>query len=209
MTTLAETVKTETGPDNADSGTWTYGYDPANRMTTAPSGTITTYGYDGASNRTSVKVGNKQPTTTSYDAAGLPTTSSDNTTYTHDAIGELTKIDRSPGTSNDWNFAYNAWGVVTSGAHVADTPDVSYTTDALDRVLSRTASATTTTYTYRGTGEEAAKAQVGAATPLFYAFSGNSSTYPDPRLNRYSRIGTQTCTQYSSKNSSRGRPHRL
>jgi RHS repeat-associated protein len=173
VTSRIETVKTETGPNNADSGTWTYGYDAANRMTssTAPSGTVTTYGYDGASNRTSVKVGNKQPTTTSYDAAGLPTTSSDNTTYSHDAIGELTKIDRSPGTSNDWNYAYNAWGVVTSGAHVVGTPDVSYTTDALDRVLSRTASATTTSYTYRGTGEEAAKAQVGAATPVFYAFS--------------------------------------
>jgi hypothetical protein len=54
---------------------------------------------------------------------------------------------------------------------VAGTPDVSYTTDALDRVLSRTASGTTTSYTYRGTGEEAAKAQVGAATRTFYAFA--------------------------------------
>lgn len=171
----AETVTTETGGNNPDSGTWTYAYDAANRMISstapAPSSTVTTYGYDGAGNRTSVQVDSGTPVTTDYDAAGLPTSSSDGTTYTHDAVGELTKIDRSPSDSNDWNYAYNSWGVVTSAAHVAGTPDVSYTTDALDRVLSRTASGTTTSYTYRGTGEEAAKTQVGAATPVLYAFS--------------------------------------
>jgi len=48
---------------------------------------------------------------------------------------------------------------------------ISYTTDALDRVLSRTASGTTTSYTYWGTGEETSKAQVGAAISVFYALS--------------------------------------
>jgi RHS repeat-associated protein len=175
LVSRAETVKTETGGNNPDSGTWTYAYDAANRMISstapAPASTVTTYGYDGAGNRTSVQVDSGTPVTTDYDAAGLPTSSSDGTTYTHDTIGELTKIDRSPGDSNDWNYAYNSWGDLTSAAHVAGMPDVSYTLDALDRVLSRTASGTITSYTYRGTGEEAAKAQVGAATPIFYAFS--------------------------------------
>jgi RHS repeat-associated protein len=173
VTSRAEVVKTETGGNNADSGTWTYGYDAANRMTasTAPSGTVTTYGYDGAGNRTSVKVGTANPVTTTYDLAGLPTSSSDNTSYTHDAVGELTKIDKSGGTANDWNLVYSSWGVVKSAAHkTTGTPEVAYTTDALDRVIARVAGSTTT-YTYRGAGEDAAKAQVGAATPVFYAFT--------------------------------------
>jgi RHS repeat-associated protein len=176
VTSRAETVTTETGANNADSGTWTYAYDAANRMssstTPAPSSTVTTYGYDGAGNRTSVKVGSGSPVTTDYDAAGVPTSSSDGTTYMHDAIGELTQIDRAGGTANDWNLVYDSWGNTKSAAHEpTGTPDVSYTLDALDRVLSRTAGGTSTSYTYQGTGEDVAKAQVGAATPVFYAFS--------------------------------------
>jgi RHS repeat-associated protein len=191
VTTRAETVKTETGSNNADSGTWTYGYDAANRMTssTAPSTTVTTYGYDGAGNRTSVKVGTANPVTTTYDLAGLPTSSSDNTSYTHDAIGELTKIDKQGGTANDWNLVYSSWAVLKTAAHkTTGTPDVAYTTDALDRVLSRVASSTTS-YTYQGTGEEAAKTQVGAATPVFYAFLPGEPlamrTGTDPATLRY------------------------
>jgi len=192
VTSREERVKTETGADNADSGTWTYQYDAANRMisSTAPSTIETTYGYDGAGNRTSMKVGAANPVTTTYDLAGLPTSSSDSTSYTNDAIGELTKIDKPSGTANDWNLVYSAWGALKSAARkTTGTPDVSYTTDALDRVLSRTASGTTTSYTYRGTGEDAAKAQVGAATPVFYAFSPGGPlarrTGPDAATLRY------------------------
>lgn len=193
VTSREETVLTEAGGNNADSGIWTYAYDAANRMTAstapAPSNTVTTYGYDGAGNRTSVKVGSGNPVTTSYDLAGLPTTSSDNTTYTHDAIGELTKIDKPGGTANDWNLVYSSWGVVKSAAHkTTGTPDVAYTTDALDRVLSRVAGSTTT-YTYKETGEDAAKTQVGTATPVFYAFSPGGPlarrTGTDPATLRY------------------------
>ncbi|MGH3118937.1 MAG: RHS repeat-associated core domain-containing protein, partial [Gaiellales bacterium] len=191
VTSREERVKSETGPDNADSGIWTYGYDAANRMisSTAPSTIVTTYGYDGAGNRTSVKVGAANPVTTSYDLAGLPTSSSDNTSYTHDAIGELTKIDKTGGTANDWNLVYSSWGVLKTAAHkTTGTPDVSYTADALDRVLSRVAGSTTA-YTYRGTGEEAAKAQVGAATPVYYAFTPGGPlaqrTGPDGATLRY------------------------
>jgi hypothetical protein len=72
--------------DPANSGTWTYLYDAANRMTSATGpGSIgtTTYGYDGAGNRTSVQVGSNPAVTTAYDGAGLPVSSSDGTTYTH------------------------------------------------------------------------------------------------------------------------------
>jgi RHS repeat-associated protein len=176
VTSRAETVVTETGANNPDSGTWTYAYDPANRMSssTAPSSTVTTYGYDGAGNRTSVKVGAGSPVTTAYDGAGLPISSSDGTTYTHDGIGELTKIDKTGGTTNDWNMVYDAWGNTKSAAHDPNgTPDVTYTLDALDRMLSRTAGGTSTSYTYRGTGEDAAKIQVGASTPVYYDFTAS------------------------------------
>ncbi|MGH3116169.1 MAG: RHS repeat-associated core domain-containing protein, partial [Gaiellales bacterium] len=174
VTSRAETVKTETGVNNPDSGTWTYAYDGAGRMTssTAPSTTATTYAYDGAGNRTSVQVGAQSAVTTTYDGAGLPTSSSDGTTYAHDAVGELTQIDKAGGTASDWNFVYDSWGNLKSAAHQSTgTPDVSYTVDALDRVLSRTAGGATTSFTYRGTGEDAAKAEMGASTPVFYAFT--------------------------------------
>jgi hypothetical protein len=38
------------------------------------------------------------------------------------------------------NYAYNAWGLLTSAAHVVGTPNVSYTTDSRSGLLSRTAS---------------------------------------------------------------------
>ncbi len=172
----AETVTTETGGNNADSGTWTYAYDAANRMISstapAPASTVTTYGYDGAGNRTSVQVDSGTPVTTDYDAAGLPTFSSDGTTYTHDSIGELTQIDQAGGSANDWNLVYDSWGNTKSAAHEATgTPDVSYTLDALDRVLSRAAGGTNTSYTYQGRGEDIAKAQVGASTAVYYDFT--------------------------------------
>jgi RHS repeat-associated protein len=173
VTSRAETIKTETGANNPDSGTWTYAYDGAGRMTssTAPSTTVTTYGYDGAGNRTSLKVGAGSPVTTSFDGAGLPTSSSDGTAFTHDAVGDLTAIDRS-GT-NDWYFAYDSWGNLRVGGRTPVGSDVTYSTDALDRVLSREESGTSTTYTYRGAGEDAARIQVGAGTPVYHAFTNS------------------------------------
>jgi RHS repeat-associated protein len=155
----------------------------------APSGTVTTYGYDGAENRTSVKVGTSKAVTTTYDGAGLPTSSSDGTSFAHDAVGNLTLINKS-GNNPDWYFAYNSWGNLKSAAHASSgTPDVSYTVDALDRVLSRTAGATTTSYTYRGTGEDAVKIQVGSATPVHYALTPGgplaTRTGTDPATLRY------------------------
>ncbi len=49
--------------------------------------------------------------------------------------------------------------------------DVVYTVDALQRTLTRASGGATTSYTFRGTGEEIAKAQVGTGTPTCYAYS--------------------------------------
>ena len=75
------------------------------------------------------------------------------------------------GTANDWNLTYDSWGNTKSAAHEPTGTDVSYTLDALDRVLSRTAGGTSTSYTYQGTGEDVARSQVGAATPVHYDFT--------------------------------------
>jgi RHS repeat-associated protein len=165
------TSRAETITGNTYGGSYTYGYDGANRLTnvTGPAAFGSrTYGYDGGGNRTSVQVGTGNPVTTTYNAAGLPTTSSDNTSYTHDAIGELTKIDRTGGTANDWNFKYDSWGNLKSAARkTTGTPDVSFIVDALDRTISRTAGTTVAAYTYQGMGQTLAKSVVGATTTTY------------------------------------------
>jgi RHS repeat-associated protein len=170
------TSRAETITGNTYGGTYTYGYDGANRLTNVTGPALfgsRTYGYDGGGNRTSVQVGTGNPVTTTYNAAGVPTSSSDNTSYTHDAIGELTKIDRTGGTANDWNFKYDSWGNLKSAARkTTGTPDVSFIVDALDRMLSRTAGTTAATYTYQGMGETLAKSVVGATTTTYASTPG-------------------------------------
>ena len=126
-----------------------------------------TYTFDGASNRISVKVGSSTPVTTTYDAAGLPTSSSDGTTYSHDATGELTGIDRPGGSASDWRFSYSSWSQLTVAEHTPGSADVLYTTDALDRVLSRTSGGATASFTYAGLGETLAKAVVVGTSTLY------------------------------------------
>jgi RHS repeat-associated protein len=166
VTTRAETIS-----GNSYGGTYTYGYDGANRLTNVTGPALfgsRTYGYDGGGNRTSVQIGTGNPVTTTYNGAGLPTASSDNTSYTHVAIGDLTKIDRTGGTANDWNFKYDSWGNLKSAARkTTGTPDVSFIVDALDRTFSRTAGTTTAAYTYQGMGETLAKSVVGATTTTY------------------------------------------
>ncbi len=77
-----------------------------------------------------MKVGSGTALTTTYDVAGLPTSSSDGTVYTHDALGELTKIDRTGGTTNDWNYTYDTWGGIKKAAHTPSGSDMTYTLDA-------------------------------------------------------------------------------
>jgi YD repeat-containing protein len=130
-----------------------------------------TYAFDGGGNRTSVQVGSGTPVTTAYDAAGLPVSSSDGTTYTHDPVGNLTSIDRTGG-SNDWFFTYSSWSALTKAARTPSGSDVVFVLDALDRVLSRTLGSTTATYTYQGLGETPAKAQVGNTTTTYVSTPG-------------------------------------
>ncbi len=120
VTSRAETVKTETGAI-----TRRLGHLGIHLRRREPDGDLhrtfddpaTSYGYDGAGDRTSVKVGNgSSPHHGLRPGRDFPLSSSDRTVYTHDALGELTKIDRTGGTTNDWNYTYDTWGGIKKAA---------------------------------------------------------------------------------------------
>lgn len=177
VTSRAEIVKTPSGTNLSGSGTWTYGYDAAGRMTSAtdPSSVQTTYGYDRAGNRTSVQVGAGPVVTTTYDSASLPTSSSDGLTYAYDAMGTLTSVDKSGGSTGDQCFAYDQFGLLASFKANSTTGcgqgtgDVQYAYDALGRTVSRTG-AMTTTSNFILDGEDLARTTTGGTATL-YAFS--------------------------------------
>lgn len=174
VTSRAETVKTPAGSNLAGSGTWNYVYDGVGRMTSAtdPSGTTTTYGYDAAGNRTSVKVGTAAAVTTTYDTASLPTSSSDGTTYSYDAMGTLVATDKSGGNTGDRCYAYDAFGLLaalkkdsTTGCG-SGTGDVTWAYDALGRITTRTGTSTTTDV-YSLSSSDLVREVTGSATALY------------------------------------------
>jgi RHS repeat-associated protein len=163
------TRRVETVTGNTFGGTYDYTYDGSNRLATVTGPAAfgsRTYGYDGGGNRTSLQVNADPGVTTTYDSAGLPVSSSDGTTYSHDAVGNLTTIDRTGG-SNDWFFTYSPWNQLTKAERSPGSADVAYTLDALDRVLSRASTGATSDYTYQGTGETLAKSSASGSTSLY------------------------------------------
>jgi len=184
------TSKVSTVGSNASNATWTYDYDGASRMLQAvgknAAGAATTwdYAYDGAGDRTRIKQTTNPSTvvsdlTTTYDSAGYPTTATDATTgesisYTHDNIGDLTKIDSSI-NSNDWAFTFDAYSRTTCAQQATTCTSgtrVLPTYDALDRMVSRVYGSATTNYTYQGLSETLAKAVTGSTTTT-YAHTGS------------------------------------
>ncbi len=69
--------------------------------------------------------------TSTFDAAGQITSSSDGTSYTWDDNGQLTRIDR-PGAADDTDLEYNAFGELVGQDH--GTASTSYERDGLGRV---------------------------------------------------------------------------
>lgn len=122
--------------------------------------------------------------TTTYDQAGLPVSSSDGTTYSHDQVGNLTAIDRTGGT-NDWLFTYSSWNKLTKAERSPGSSDVAYTLDALDRMLSRTASGSTADYTYQGAGEVLAKSVVAGMATLYAHTPGGPLAQKQGSTTRY------------------------
>lgn len=132
---------------NPAEGTTTYGYDGAGRLTSARllQGTVTTdssWEWDADGNRTKATAPGGPTVTTTYDAAGQVTGSSDGAAYAYDDNGQLTGIDRS-GSANDLALSYNGFAEVagqTQGGAAT-----SYRRDALGRVLSATNPASVST----------------------------------------------------------------
>ncbi len=156
------------GAGDVGTGSWTYGYDGAGRMTSAAgpdqAGVSRTwsYGYDGMGNRTSLSVAG---TTTLYttDLQGWPTRSdagtsgnlTDDVTYSYYADGELSSIDDLTGTANDRTFSYDTWGLTTNAS--AGSTNLTYTLDPYGRTISRQVNtATAAQYRYAGTSEDLA-----------------------------------------------------
>jgi RHS repeat-associated protein len=175
---------------NPANGTWSYTYDGASRLAQATgpnaTGASTTYdyAYDGGGNR----ILDKETTgsvvrnlTTTYDAAGLPTSATDAATgetvsYAHDQIGNLTGIDSSV-PANDWTHAYDPYSRLTCAVQGSDCSSgstrVLFTMDAIDRALTRTKGSDVTSLTYRGIAETVAKKVEGSATTT-YAHTGGA-----------------------------------
>lgn len=172
----AGNVTSRTQSVNGASDSYTYAYDPAGRMETATlsGGSTTTYRYDGGGNRYYAKVGAAAAVTTDYDAASLPVSSSDGTTYTTDALGNLTLLDRS-GTSSDWAFSYDSWSRMSCAKQATScgsgTTNISYAYDALSRITTRT-KGTSTAYLYRGVSEDFAKTTGSTTTTYTYTPGG-------------------------------------
>jgi len=159
---------------NPANGTWSYDYDGASRLVRATgpnaAGASTTYdyAYDGAGNR----IVDKETTgtvvknlSTTYDAAGLPTSATDaatgeTLTYTHDPIGNLTQVDSSI-AANDWTYGYDPYSRLTCAVQgtscASGSTRVLFTMDAIDRALTRTKGSSTTSLTYQGIAESLVK----------------------------------------------------
>jgi RHS repeat-associated protein len=174
VATLAQSFPS--GAGNTDAGTWTYTNDEQDRLTYASlaksgGGTATlAYGYDGAGNRTSVAVNGGTAVTTSFDTASYPSSSSDGTSYTFDALGDLLSMSGGPRT---WTFTYDPWSRTTQAAGAGGTPTVTYGYDALDRAITRTKSGVTTTRAYVGLSEDVATSVTsGTTTKYAYSLSG-------------------------------------
>jgi RHS repeat-associated protein len=170
---------------NPSDGSWAYDYDGAGRLieATGPnaSGNTTTwdYAYDGGGNRIEMTETTGQSVvsdlSTSYDARGLPVSASDAQTgesidYDHDEIGSLLQIDSSIG-AHDAAYAYDPYARMTcaepGATQCAGAGSVAYALDAFDRALSRTDGAGTTSYAYRGTGEQLATSTSGQTTTAY------------------------------------------
>ncbi|MEX0833255.1 MAG: hypothetical protein WD276_05200 [Actinomycetota bacterium] len=125
------------------------------------------YSCDQAGNRTLVDEPDEAPVTTTYNAQGLPVSSSDGTTYTHDALGNLLSID-SPEASKDRCYFYDGFSnLFTSSDGEATgcarrTGDDRYEYDGLDRVFQKKIPqmpATGELFFYEGTTENLTKTE--------------------------------------------------
>lgn len=201
VTSATQTFPSVSGTANADTGTWTLGYDANNRLTntqiTPTVGSIrqTAYAYDGAGNRCAAKTGTisaitcttSGATQTTYDYAGQ-VKAVGSTNYAFDGNGNECAVGATActGGTPTRTYSYDTWNRMTA-ATVSGT-SVSYSYDALARQLSRTSGATTTSFVYSGAGEQQATITTGGVTTS-YAYA------PEGMLGQKNTTGTRIFAQ--------------
>jgi RHS repeat-associated protein len=176
---------------NPANGTWAYFYDGASRLiqATGPNATgastVYDYAYDGGGNRIVAKETTGSVVknlSTTYDAAGLPTSATDaatgeSLTYTHDQVGNLTQIDSSVAT-NDWTSTFDAFSRLTCSVQgtscASGSTRVLFALDALDRARTRSKGSVTKTLTYQGISEQVAETVEGSTTTTYASTAGGA-----------------------------------
>ncbi|MFI6706607.1 LamG-like jellyroll fold domain-containing protein [Nonomuraea sp. NPDC050478] len=153
---LDDNLTTKTTSGLAGSGTNTYGYDHANRLTswTAPNGTTTAYEWDAAGNRT--KAGAK---TYTYDERNR-LTSGDGTDYTYTPRGTLASQTKAGVTTQ---LTFDAFDRL-----IAD-GDSLYSYDDFDRVTRRIRGTSNQTFVYSGPGNDLAAISTSGTVDAKYA----------------------------------------
>jgi YD repeat-containing protein len=107
-------------------------------------------------------------------------------TYTHDAIGGLTKVDSSI-SANDWAYTYDAYGRMSCAKQATGCSSGTRTLpvyDALDRTVSSTYGSTTTTNAFRGITETLSRRAVGSAVTTYVA-SASGTPLAEKATNAY------------------------
>jgi RHS repeat-associated protein len=174
---LGTTSSPATTAGDTGTGTWTYGYDGAERMTSATGikaigGTWSgAYTYDGLGDRLS-SVENGVTLNYTTDDQGWPTSvenpgtgTTPDATYTHNGDGGLESLDDRVDNSKDRSFVYDAWG--STDLATAGTATVDYALDALGRTTTRTVGASLTHSYYIGGSEDLAQTQAGSTITKF------------------------------------------
>lgn len=139
---LSETSTINSDPTN---GMTSFAYDAIGRLASfTRAGVPTTYGWQAVPNRDSVTVGNGSPVTTTYSAADHPTSSSDGSSYTHDADGRLTAR---PGQTLVWDSVGRLIEVRNSSTNALI---AAYNYDALDRLATAGTSSSRVRFRYAG-----------------------------------------------------------
>ena len=123
-------------------GATSYGYDEANRLTSAASnGTTTSYGYDNDGNLTSA--GGTSYTYDAQDQLTASATSAGTTNYAYTLSGSLASVTPPSGTAQ--TYTSNAYGQTVTAPG-----GVSYGYDALGRLVTRTTSAASSDLSWLG-----------------------------------------------------------
>jgi RHS repeat-associated protein len=195
---LGTTSSPVTTAGDTGTGTWTYGYDGAERMTTATGikaigGTWSgTYTYDGLGDRLS-SVENGVTLNYTTDDQGWPTSAENpatgttpDATYAYNGDGGVETVDDRADNTKDRGFTYDSWG--STDLATAGSTTVDYILDALGRTTKRTVGSADTDFFYLGGSEDLWKTHpsVGSDTLFSYTPGGPLAT----------KVGTGTASMY-------------